>query len=176
VEPPPLTGNEREVITWLLDHHREVLRRKCAGISEADARRTLPPSELTLLGLLRHVVFVEQYWFGYIFLGVVVEPEGELPHSRGSEPWIFDDTDDPDPDFHFGADDTVVAALALFDEQVSRSRVVAAASDFSDVAQRSRHGSPVNLRWIMVHLLEEYARHCGHADLLREQIDGSTGD
>jgi uncharacterized damage-inducible protein DinB len=163
-ESPPLDGDERAVVTWLLDYHRSVLLRKVSGISEEQARSVAASSDLTLLGLVRHLTNVEQYWFAMVFVG-------------SDEPGHYDDPDDVDRDFHPQPGDTLAAALDVFNAEIVRSRRVAAeASSFDVLGQRQRHGSPVNLRWIMVHMVEEYARHCGHADIIRQHIDGVTGD
>jgi hypothetical protein len=162
----PYSGDERAVTLWLLDYHRHVLLHKLDGITNEQGRRTVAPSDLTLLGLARHLGNVEQYWFGHVFLGIVPE----------SEPWRYDDAADPDIDFHPGATDRLSDALDLLHSEIERARQVTALHSFDAIAAGQREGQPVNLRWIIVHLIEEYARHCGHADLIRQSIDGSTGD
>jgi Protein of unknown function (DUF664) len=159
----PYAGDERAVVNWLLDHHRHVLLRKVVGISEEQARRTIASSDLTLLGLVRHLAGVEQYWFGEVFLGL-----DETSH--------WDDPADRDRDFHPLPHDTLADALHVWGAEVERARRVASTASFDTCAVGQREGQPVSLRWIMVHLVEEYARHCGHADLIREAIDGTTGD
>jgi hypothetical protein len=162
-EVAPLDGDERAVISWLLDYHRYVLVRKVEGISEQQARTTVAASDLTLLGLVRHLAVVEQYWFGEVFLGL-------------SETMHWDDPDDRDSDFHPLPGDTLVDALVLLRAEIDRAHQIASTTSFDALAVGRRHGQLVTLRWIMAHLVEEYARHCGHADLLREAIDGVTGD
>ena len=169
-EPPfdpevaPYSGDERAVVSWLLDYHRHVLLHKVDGISEQQARTTIASSDLTLLGLVRHLAGVEQYWFAEVFLGL-----SEISH--------WDDPDDRDRDFHPLDRDTLADALVVLRAEIHRARQVAFAAPFDATAVgRRREGKPVRLRWIMVHLVEEYARHCGHADLLRQAIDGTTGD
>jgi hypothetical protein len=169
----PSAGDEREVLTWLLDYQRHVFLRKASGLTEQQVRQRVAPSALTLLGLTRHLAYVEQYWFGHVLLGVVnhtgaADSEGELP--------LFDDPDDPDIDFNFGPEATMTEALDMLGHQISRARTASANHSFDAVGVNLRHGDPVNLRWIVTHMLEEYARHCGHADFLRESIDGATGD
>jgi hypothetical protein len=147
----------------LLDYHRRVLVGKVAGITDAQARTPIADSDLTLLGLIRHLAGVEQYWFREVFLGL-----DEAPH--------WDDPHDRDRDFHPLPNDTLANALDVLDAEIERARRVAADATFDTLAVGQREGQPVKLRWIMVHLIEEYARHCGHADLLRQTIDGRTGD
>jgi Protein of unknown function (DUF664) len=159
----PYAGDERAVVSWLLDYHRHVLLGKVAGITEDEARVTIASSDLTLLGLTRHLAGVEQHWFGNVFLGL-------------TEPWHWDDPDDPDRDFHPHPGDTLADALRVLRAEIARDRQIAAAASFDALAVGRREGQPVNLRWIMVHLVEEYARHCGHADLIRQAIDGTVGD
>jgi hypothetical protein len=162
-EVAPYSGDERAVVGWLLDYHRQVLVGKVVGISDEDARTTIATSDLTLLGLVRHLAGVEQYWFGEVFLGL-----NETSH--------WDDPDDRDRDFHPLPNDTLADALQVLNAEIERARRVASSASFDTPADGQREGQPVSLRWIMVHLVEEYARHCGHADLLRQAIDGVTGD
>ena len=162
-EVAPYGGEERDVVNWLLDYQRYVLLRKVDGISEQQARMTTAASDLTLLGLVRHLAEVEQYWNGSVFLGL-----------DESLPW--DDPDDRDADFHPCDDDTLADALALLRAEMTRARQLASTTPFDALSVGQREDPHVKLRWILVHLIEEYARHCGHADLLREAIDGTTGD
>jgi Protein of unknown function (DUF664) len=162
-EVSPYGGEERDVVNWLLDYQRYVLLRKVAGITEQQARMTTAASDLTLLGLVRHLAGVEQYWLGSVFLGL-----------DESMPW--DDPDDLDADFHPGDDDTLADALVLLRAEMNRSRQLASTTPLGALSVGRRENQHVKLRWILVHLVEEYARHCGHADLLREAIDGTTGD
>lgn len=172
IDPQPAT-DEHTTLTEFLDYYRSVLLRKVNGVSDEDARRaTVEPSDLNLLGLLRQLADVERSWFRGVFEGADVAPLFSGPsHPAG----------DRDGDLHPGPSDTVAAALAVWQEEADHSRAVVAAGDPGVLAVRAgiRDGrvfGPVNLRWILVHMIEEYARHCGHADLLRERIDGMTGD
>ena len=161
----PYDGDERQVVTWLLDHHRRVFLRNLDGITEAQARRTIAASDLTLIGLARHMGFVEQHWFGNVFLGSV----------GSGEDWHYDDSTDPDRFPSVGA--RHAGRRGRDPARGDRARTCAHCdTGFDVVAAKSREGRPVNLRWILVHLVEEYARHCGHADLIRQAIDGSVGD
>jgi hypothetical protein len=159
----PYGAGEREVVNWLLEYQRYVLLRKVDGISEQEAWMTIASSDLNLLGLVRHLAGVEQYWFGHVFLGL-----------NETLPW--DDPDDRDRDFHPLEGDTLADALVLLRIEMVRARQLASTTSFDALSVGRRENQQITLRWIMVHLVEEYARHCGHADLLREAIDGTTGD
>jgi hypothetical protein len=172
IDPQP-AGDERATLTGFLDYYRQVLLRKLDGVSDADARRaTVEPSDLNLLGLLRHLADVERTWFRRVFSGDVAPPLFYGPsHPDG----------DADGDHHPGPADTLASALEQWRHEVEHARAVVVGADLDTLAAVAgrREGQPfgpVNLRWILVHMIEEYARHCGHADLLRERIDGMTGD
>ena len=162
-------AGELEVLHSFLEYYRSVFLRKADGLDEDAARRTIPPSEMSILGLVRHMAEVERGWFRRRIAG----------HLDAG--FLYCDDDDPDRDFHPSADDTLAAARATMIEEIgfARSTVAGLAPDALAVGvpptQRIPGWQP-NLRWVLVHLIEEYARHCGHADLLREQIDGVTGD
>ena len=165
VEPPRSAGEHDTLVTFL-DYFRSVLVRKCAGVSSAQLHATVAPSTLTLGGLLRHMAFVEDHWFRYTFLG------GDLP-----EHWLGADWDaQPDWEMDTAADFSPIELARQFDEAIARSRDAIDGVDLDRLAVREGRLGPTNLRWIMVHMIEEYARHCGHADLLREAIDGAVGD
>jgi uncharacterized damage-inducible protein DinB len=162
---PGLQAGEREMLTGWLEHHRGILLWKCEGLTDDQLRqRSVPPSTLSLLGLVRHMAQVERGWFRQVFLGEGV-------------PDLYDDRDDRDVDFN-GVDDADVAAdFAAFGAECAAARqIVAAAPDLDVLSKESgRSGEQFSLRWILTHMIEEYARHNGHADLLRETIDGVTG-
>ncbi len=169
---PPLRDDEATTLRTFLDFHRDTLRWKTSGLSAQQLRTPLAPSDLTLGGMLKHLAYVESNWFRVVLAG-----DDALPP--------FDAVDwgpDPDWDWHSAADDTPEALRALLDSAVAESdRIVddALASGGLDQlsARPSRQdGGPFSLRWILVHMVEEYARHNGHADLLREAIDGLTGE
>jgi uncharacterized damage-inducible protein DinB len=158
---PPYVAGEREMLESWLDYHRATLLWKCAGLGDEQLkRRTCPPSTLSLLGLVRHMNEVEAGWFGRFV--------GEPGRVYSTDEWPdadFDDLDNADADADFAA----------FEEQCARSRQRAAGRGLDETFV-SRHGRTISLRWIYVHMIEEYARHNGHADLIREAIDGVTGD
>ncbi len=161
---PPLTGDERPMLDAWLDYQRATLLMKCEGLDAAAlARRSVPPSTLTLLGLVRHMAAVEWWWFDHIFTG-------------SSSPEPISTVDDVDADFNDLDPERVPADLELFGLQCDVSRAIASAAERLDVTSASTERPTVSLRWIMVHMIEEYARHNGHADLLREQIDGAVGE
>ncbi|MGA8845418.1 MAG: DinB family protein [Nocardioides sp.] len=164
----PYAADERATLLAFLDHHRDVLRVKTEGLDAAQLDRRLAPSDLTLGGMLQHLAFVEDWWIGVTLLG-------EPPRAP------FDDVDweaDDDWDWHSAAGQEPVALRSVFDRFVARSDEALSSADSLDMIAVRRHshsGEGISLRWILVHLIEEYARHNGHADLLRESIDGSVG-
>ncbi|MCK0110581.1 DinB family protein [Ornithinimicrobium sp. F0845] len=163
-QDPPHSGSERAILEGFLDFHRDTLLRKCEGLTDEQLKtRSCEPSTLTLLGLLRHLAEVEA-WFNDDLA------DGQIPGIYWSE-------QDPDGDFDNLADAVVADDLATYRGTVERSRAFAAGiTDLDTVLSRSRSGADISLRWIYVHMIEEYARHNGHADLLRERIDGATGE
>jgi len=157
---PPLAAPERAMLTAFLDYHRATLLWKVDGVGDADLRRPLTPSGMSLLGMVKHLAYVEQWWFLMVFAGQ------DLP-----VPW----TDaDPDADWRVEDNETTAAILDFYRATVERARAVAAAADLDALARRP--GREQTLRWIMMHMIEETARHNGHADLMREAIDGATGE
>ncbi len=160
-------SDEIDNLSRFLDEHRELLRHKAGGLDHADLMRTLPPSDLTLGGMVKHLAFVEDWWFGRTLTG------------DQAEPWASVDWDaDGDWDWHSAADDTPEQLWALWDRAVARSRDAVAADPRPEreAARPRRSGAPITLRWILTHMVEEYARHNGHADLIRQSIDGQVGD
>ena len=160
---PLLSGPERDQLESWLDFYRATLLLKCAGLNaEQLSTRAVPSSDLTLLGLLRHMTFVEQVWFEKIFAGRDVDD-------------YYKRVDDRDADFHDLTSASLDEVVQLFTTACSTSRALSSGRDLDEMALVVRRGRQVDLRWIYVHMIEEYARHCGHADLLRELIDGATG-
>jgi hypothetical protein len=161
--PAPSRG-ERAVLDEYLDHHRQTLAMKCEGLTPAQlATRAVPPSALSLLGLVRHLARVEQSWFRR-----VIEGRTELPkHFDGPG-------EDGGFTLHGTVDDEVVAeAMTLWRSEVDHAREVLAAVALDQLVDV--HGEQHEVRDLVVHMIEEYARHVGHADLLRECLDGRTG-
>lgn len=159
------------MLTEFLDHYRSVLIAKATGISDEQARRhAVEPSNLSLLGLLRHMAEVERHWFRRI-----LKNESELPDFYISGDMAIGTADG---DFEFPDTATLSEGINVLHNAVAESRlsIVGLLPDELSLAVRPKTGAPVSLRWIMIHMIEEYARHCGHADFLRERIDGRKGD
>ncbi|MGX6604140.1 DinB family protein [Micromonosporaceae bacterium Da 78-11] len=162
-EDEPFTGPERAMLQGWLDWHRQTLVSKCTGLTPEQLKTaSVPPSNLTLLGLVRHMAVVERSWFVTRAAGRTV-PEA-----------LFGTDDNPDGDF-----DDVAGADAEADFATYHAEFAAADRAVADLGLdhefRGRTGQ-LSLRWVYLHMIEEYARHNGHADLLRERIDGVTGD
>ncbi|WP_327032484.1 DinB family protein [Micromonospora ureilytica] len=162
--PEPYVGDERTMLDGWLDYHRQTLLLKCAGLTEEQLRTpSVEPSGLTLLGLVRHLAEVEAWWFRENFAGEPVD-----------YPYFTPET--PDADHDVSAADAA-ADFAIFHSEVALARKAAAGHSldetFTEVGAKKR---TFNLRWVYVHMIEEYARHNGHADLIRERIDGVTGE
>nr|WP_308197825.1 DinB family protein [Hamadaea flava] len=160
--PRPTRADERTTMTAFLRWHRLTFEVKCAGLSAAElARRSAGRSTLSLLGLIRHHAEGERFWFRQ-----VMAAENPPPLFAGDGDVAFAVTGDP----HL-----VAQAWQMWREEVAfAERFVATASDLDVVGDEPGAG-PVSLRWVLLHMIEEYARHNGHADLLREHIDGRTG-
>ena len=153
---------ERETLEGFLEYHRRALSGKLRGLSEQDARRRLVPSKTTLLGLVSHAAAVERNWFQHYLGG---KPREEITgNARGDA-----------PSWDVGAGRTIADVIAEFDSACAASRQIAAGFTMDQTVPRDQLGQ-VSLRWIYVHIIREHARHIGHADILREQIDGATGD
>src|SRR5712691_12355193 len=159
---PPLAAQELEMLNSWLDFHRDTLAVKCEGLTDDQLReQSVPPSTLSLLGLVRHMAEGERQWFTIVFGG---EPE--------SYPYYTDDNPDADTDDVDTAD--VAEAFETWRAECDHARKLIAANPLLD-AFGVQDGKEFTLRWILVHMIEEYARHNGHADLIRQRIDGATG-
>jgi uncharacterized damage-inducible protein DinB len=162
--PVPGTGDEKAMLSAFLDRYRDNVLFKLDGVSTEQASQRIVPSATTLLGVVKHLAYVERGWFQHRFAG---RPE--------EYPWPEDDPD-PDVDFRIGPEDTVDSVRRLYEQECAISREIVAGASLDDVAASSPPGrGPFNLRWIMVHMIEETARHAGHADILRELTDGAIG-
>lgn len=162
---PPVAADEKTTLVAFVDYHRQTFLLKCAGLTpEQLLARAVPPSSLCLLGLLRHLTEVEFGWLHQRFAG---EADREI-YGPG----------DADLDVTEADEQSVAAAFQRYAEFVARSQQIVAAADLGEVTVQAhpRTGEHFSLRWILDHLLEEYARHNGHADLLREAIDGVVGE
>jgi uncharacterized damage-inducible protein DinB len=165
---PPTTGSELATLAGFLGWHRATLELKCSGLdAEALARRSVEPSSMSLLGLVRHLADVERGWFRRLMAGQDAPP-------------LFYSADDLDGDFDNARPDPAVVAeawQAWRDEVAFAEQFVAAAPSLDMVGKREDKSlGPMSLRWVLTHMIEEYCRHNGHADLLRERIDGAVGE
>jgi len=157
----PLTGGERETLTGYLAFYRSTLLQKCAGLTGRElAKRTAEPSNLTLLGLIRHMAKVERIWFRQGFAGLSLPP-------------MYDPDKGKDVDFEDLSPDRAPEDYARLVEEIRLADEVAAGASLD--ATFTWRGSVCSLRMVHVHMIGEYARHIGHADLLRERLDGTTG-
>lgn len=155
------TGDERAVLESFLDFHRAIVLRKARGLADADASRRLVPSLTTLAGLLQHLALVEGNWLPRLFA-----PEPGDVYITSEE--------EAEASFTLGPADTVETLAIRYEAACARSRAIAARFDLDHVVPHPQLGE-VSLRWVLVHLIEETARHAGHADILRELTDGQTG-
>jgi len=155
-------AGERQTLEGFLEYHRRVLSGKLRGLSEQDVRRRLVPSATTLLGLVSHAAAVERNWFQHYLGG---KPREEITgNARGDA-----------PSWDVAADKTIGGVIAEFEDACAASREIAAGFAVDQTVPHDQLGR-VSLRWIYVHIIREHARHIGHADILREQLDGATGD
>jgi hypothetical protein len=161
---PSLNADERSTLEGWLDFHRATLSMKCAGLDDQQAATaSVPPSGFTMTGLVQHLAEVERNWFRRVLAGEQVSP-------------IYDpqaDPGGPDGGFELAAGATLPDALATWHAEIACARQHCAGRALTDTGRFM--GQDVSLRWIYVHMIEEYARHNGHADLLRERIDGVIG-
>lgn len=157
-----MIGDERELLTTFLDFQRETVRWKCAGLTDEQARAVRLPSELTTIaGLLGHLTYVEQYWFEVVLAGA-------------PNPWREALAEDPDVEFRLAMKTPLRSLLDAYAAQCETSRrIVAELALDHEVPFR---GGRVSVRWVLIHLVEETARHAGHLDVLRELTDGATGE
>jgi uncharacterized damage-inducible protein DinB len=159
----PYVAGERQMLEAWLDFHRQTLLRKCSGLTAAQLRqRAAPPSSLSLLGLVRHMAEVERGWFRRRIAGEDVA-------------FLFSSETDPDGEFdHVDAADAA-RDLETYQREIELARAAVAGRDLDETFFHTRRNAQMSVRWVYVHMVEEYARHNGHADLLRERIDGATG-
>jgi uncharacterized damage-inducible protein DinB len=156
----PVGGDEKDVLGGFLDHYRATLLGICEGLTEEQLRRPMVPSGTSLLGLVKHLAYVEVGWF---------------QENVANEPYDYPfDVNDPVADFRFSDDETKEDIFDLYREACARSREVLAAASLDDMIESPKRSRDYNVRWVVVHMIEETARHAGHADILREMIDGKT--
>jgi uncharacterized damage-inducible protein DinB len=169
---PPLHGDEVTILRSFLTYHRDTLRRKCDGLTQEQLALQLPPSDMSLGGLMKHLALVESQWFDYFLRDLPIAPP-------------FDTVDweaGPDWEFESARHDSPAELRALYDAAVRNSdAAVDDALTRGGLEQESVRTSPhtggtFTLRWILVHMIEEYCRHNGHADLIRQSVDGQKGE
>ncbi|MFJ9054697.1 DinB family protein [Streptomyces sp. NPDC102409] len=164
IDDTPPSWDERAQLTTFLDYARDTARAKCDGVSAENARKALLPGSplMTMSGVINHLRWVEYHWFRVVFLGE--EDQG---------PWT---DEDPDREMRIAVDFPLPQLLAEYAEQAAHHRELVAGNSLDEHARRAvRNGLHVDLRWILLHLTEETARHNGHLDILREMLDGTTG-
>ena len=166
---PPEEAGEIETLLGFLEFQRATLQWKCSGLDSTGMNLAVGPSAMTLGGLMKHLALVEEHWFSRRLWG-----------REATAPWSGVDWDaDPDWDWHSAANDSPEQIRSLWTRFVEQSRAcVEEALSTGDLEQQARDSHPgdsPNLRWILLHMIEEYARHNGHADYLREAVDGHTG-
>lgn len=161
VRPTAKTGSEREVLAGILHNLRAVVAWKLWGLDDETAKRSIVASATTLLGLVHHLAWVEAWWFQEVFAGDEVD-------------YPFDWSIDPDAEFRMTDEHTIDGVLDVYERNVVRSNEIIAAAPSLD-AIASADGADYSLRWILTHMIDETARHAGHMDIIREQLDGTTG-
>jgi uncharacterized damage-inducible protein DinB len=157
---PPLEASEFEMLRSFLDYHRATLLRKVDGVSDEDLRKPMVPSGTSLLGMVKHLAYVEQWWFRTVFRDEEVR-----------YPWT---EEDPDADWRIEPDESTEQIIELYRYSCALSREITAAALPDDKARNAKFEG--TMRWILLHMIEETARHNGHADILRELIDGAVGE
>jgi uncharacterized damage-inducible protein DinB len=168
---PPVAADEKETLLGYLDYQRATFAWKCGGLDSSGLAATVGVSTMTLGGMLKHMALVEDGWFSRSLHG-----------NERSAPWNeVDWSADPDWDWHSAASDTPEELMALWTASVEYSRALVAETlaggGLDTLAERKwPDGRSPSLRWIVCHMIEEYARHNGHADLIRESVDGKTGE
>ncbi|BCB87574.1 DinB family protein [Phytohabitans suffuscus] len=161
----PYIAGERAMLEGWLDYHRDTLLLKCQGLTADQLRRrSVEPSSLSLLGLVRHMADVERGWF-----------RRRVGGETGLSPLYYSD-DDPDGEFDGVDSADAEADFATFRAEVELAKAAVAGRGLDETFRHERTGAEISVRWVYVHMIEEYARHNGHADLVRERIDGMTGD
>jgi uncharacterized damage-inducible protein DinB len=170
---PPVAAGEAATLLGYLEYERATLAWKCSGLDAAGLRTTLGPSSMTLGGMLRHLARVEDYWFSY---ALHARDARDPAAPERAVDWKVD----PQRDWQSALENSPQQLFTIWREATERSRaLVAQALTDGDLAQRARRtwpdGNPPSLRWILLTVIDEYARHNGHADLIRESVDGLTG-
>jgi hypothetical protein len=160
----PESGSEKETLVAFLDNQRAIMQWKLEGLTVEQGQQTTGHSDTSLFGLVKHMAVVERWWFVANFKG-----------ERFEHPYDFEA--DRDAEFRPYPDDTVESIIADYDAAIATADAIIEAADLDDLAvkQRRNTGNRPSMRWILVHMIEETARHAGHADILREIVDDTTG-
>ncbi len=157
----PKTGPGKDTLLAILDNNRDVIVWKLDGMTRDQALLPIVASGTSLLGLVKHLAYVERWWFDDFFAGNEV-----------AYPWT---DEDPDADFRIENDESIDDIVSRYTAAVQRSNEITARAEMDDLSVRERRGEHFALRWIVAHMIEETARHAGHADIVRELIDETTG-
>lgn len=157
----PVAGDEREVLAGFLDHYRATILQICEGLSRDELIRPMVASGTSLLGMVKHLAYVEAWWF-----------QENIADERPEYPWTEEDMD---ADFRIEPDETPEQIFEFYHRACARSREILASLSLDDPARGRGRSADYNVRWVVVHMIEETARHAGQADILRELIDGKTG-
>ena len=161
---PPIAADERSMLLAFLDYQRETMIWKADGLNEEQARYAPGPPENSLASLIQHLAYVERWWFRICFAG---ETDVELPWSQ----------EDPDSDFRVPEGTPFGDVVAFYRSEFERANeIVRNASSLEETSKVPAHGEHPTLRWILLHMIEETARHAGHADITRELVDGVKGE
>jgi uncharacterized damage-inducible protein DinB len=160
-ERPPRTANERGTLIAFLNAQRSIMLWKLAGLDREQAVESTVPSGTSLLGLVKHMAWVERFWFVDFIGGASLD-----------YPWS---DEDPDADFRIEADETIESVSMLYVRAIAEASQAIDTTVDLDVTGTSAAAGTRSLRWVLVHMIEETARHAGHADIIREQVDGTTG-
>jgi uncharacterized damage-inducible protein DinB len=171
---PPIVGDELTILRSFIDFYRATIRRQCEGLTVEQLRTPHPPSTMTLAGMLKHLAYVEDVWFNVRLAGNEPAPSWDTVDWAADSDW----------DWHSALEDTPEQLTALFDDAVAASERILdevlaevpppGAGVLDRTTARPGRNGHISLRWILVHMVEEYSRHAGHADLLREALDGAT--
>ncbi len=163
-ERTPRSGTEKELLLAFLNQNRAIMTWKTEGMSDEAARTSPFASDTSMIGMLQHLAIVEKSWFQDVFAGRDVD-------------YGFDFDSDRDAEWHLSGTETLAAAIAAYEDAVAASNEIIAGSDLEEMSQRGRREGQelFSLRWIVIHMIEETARHAGHADVLREHLDGTLG-
>jgi uncharacterized damage-inducible protein DinB len=158
----PFTGDEKESLYVALDRHRDVILWKLQGLDDEQVRRPMTPSGTSLLGVVKHLAWVEYGWFCETF-------------GRETPPMPEFSDDDPDPDWRIEPDESTADIIAFYARARTAADQAINETDLDELGT-AWFGEKVSMRWVLIHMVEETARHAGHMDILRELVDGATGD